>query len=191
MTRNLEEEFAAYFQVDEPNQVNLFPVKTDDVPQSVEELELRIPALFKLANELNELDVNTLRPLRNLGDVATDLAEFLKAQSRKIDLIMSHILSTEQPEDDNMYCDSYGGGGIKVSLPSPYQIGQCIRTKIFLSHEASAIYCFSQVIHVEELAIKKFQHTLAFLQIREDDQELLVRASLHAQTRQLKKRQSK
>jgi hypothetical protein len=190
MSNNLKEEFNAYFQVEEANQVNLFPVDENDIPPTKQALEHSIPPLFRLANEVNELDVNALRPLRNLGDVASELAEYLRAQSRKIDLIMSHILATEQPDDSNQYCDSYGGGGIKVTTESPFPLGQNLRTKIFLNHEASAIYCFTQVINVEFLGEGKYQHTLAFVQIRDDDQELMVRASLHAQTRQLKKKQT-
>ncbi|MEQ3514320.1 PilZ domain-containing protein [Pseudoalteromonas sp. BZB3] len=191
MSSNLKEEFSAYFQVEEANQVNLFAVEESEVPQTKQALDLSIPPLFRLANEVNELDVNALRPLRNLGDVASQLAEYLKAQSRKIDLIMSHILSTEQPDDTNQYCDSYGGGGLKVTCASPFSVSQNLRTKIFLNHEASAIYCYTQVIEVEYLSENQYQHTLAFVQIRDDDQELMVRASLHAQTRQLKKKQNK
>jgi len=189
MSGSLQSTFDEYFQVDDSNQVNLFVVQSTQVPQTQAELESNIPALFKLANEINELDSNALRPLRNLGDVATELASFLQAQSRKIDLIMSHILATEQPDEDNVYCDSYGGGGLKVTLPEKMAIGTHLRTKLFLNHEASAIYCYTQVIETERLEPEKIQHTLAFVQIRDSDQELVVRASLHAQTRQLKKRQ--
>ncbi|MBQ4864668.1 PilZ domain-containing protein [Pseudoalteromonas sp. MMG013] len=189
MSSSLQNTFDEYFQVEDSNQVNLFVVQNSDVPQTQAELEKNIPALFKLANEINELDSNALRPLRNLGDVATELASFLQAQSRKIDLIMSHILATEQPDEDNVYCDSYGGGGLKVTLAEKISIGTQLRTKLFLNHEASAIYCYTQVIAVERLSSEKLQHTLGFTQIRDADQELVVRASLHAQTRQLKKRQ--
>ncbi|KZN48773.1 PilZ domain-containing protein [Pseudoalteromonas luteoviolacea] len=190
MQTELKENFEQYFQIDETNQINLFPVEQNMVPKNAVQLEAAIPPLFKLANEINELDLNTLRPLRNLGDVASDLAAYLQAQSRKIDLIMSHILANEQPEDDTSYCDSYGGGGIKVTSDEQFTVGQNFRTKIFLQHEASAIFCYSQIIEIHQKEDDQTQYTLAFTQIRDSDQELLVRASLHAQTRQLKKRQS-
>jgi len=190
MQTELKDNFQQYFQIDETNQINLFPVESNMVPKNPAQLEAAIPPLFKLANEINELDLNALRPLRNLGDVANDLAAYLQAQSRKIDLIMSHILANEQPEDDTSYCDSYGGGGITVTADEQFPLGQDFRTKIFLQHEASAIFCYSQIIEINQKEEGEFQYTLAFTQIRDSDQELLVRASLHAQTRQLKKRQS-
>jgi hypothetical protein len=190
MRKELQENFERYFQVDDANQVNLKEVDKDAVPQTIAELESKIPALFKLANEMKELDHKMLSPLRNLGDLASDLAAFLQAQSRKIDLIMSHILATEQPDEDNIYCDSYGGGGLKFTSSIEYPLGTLFRTKLFLRQEAAAIYCYSEVIDVDKLPYDKYQHTLAFINIRDEDQELIVRASLHAQTRQLKKRQS-
>ncbi|MGS0535964.1 PilZ domain-containing protein [Pseudoalteromonas sp. SaAl2] len=182
-------EFEQYFQIAESNRVNLFAVDKQSVPQSPAQLEADIPPLFKLANEVSELEQSSLRPLRNLGDVAQELAVFLQAQSRKIDLIMSHILASEQPQDNAMYCDSYGGGGVKFTTSEQYIIGQAFRTKLFLQHEASAVYCYTEVVAIDELDDGQKQYTLLFTAIRDSDQELVVRASLHAQTRQLKKRQ--
>ena len=182
-------EFEQYFQIAESNRVNLFVVDKQSVPQSPAQLEADIPPLFKLANEVSELEQSSLRPLRNLGDVAQELAVFLQAQSRKIDLIMSHILASEQPQDNAMYCDSYGGGGVKFTTSEQYIIGQAFRTKLFLQHEASAVYCYTEVVAIDELDDGQKQYTLLFTAIRDSDQELVVRASLHAQTRQLKKRQ--
>ncbi|MFU2508556.1 PilZ domain-containing protein [Pseudoalteromonas sp. ASV78] len=182
-------EFEQYFQIDESNRVNLFAVDDDKVPTTLAQLEADIPPLFKLANEVSELEQSSLRPLRNLGDLAQELVVFLQAQSRKIDLIMSHILASEQPEDNAMYCDSYGGGGVKLTDTKAYSIGQAFRTKLFLQHEASAIYCYTEVVAVNTVDDEHYQYTLLFKAIRDTDQELVVRASLHAQTRQLKKRQ--
>ncbi|CAH9060606.1 hypothetical protein PSECIP111951_02316 [Pseudoalteromonas holothuriae] len=190
MSKQLQDNFEQYFQIDDINQVNLKEVSNEEVPKSVAELELKIPALFKLATEMKELDHSMLSPLRNMGDLASELASFLQAQSRKIDLMMSHILATEQPDEDNIFCDSYGGGGIRFSDNLVHPKGTAFRTKLFLRQEAAAIYCYSEVIDVKALSDEQFQHTLAFTKIREEDRELVVRASLHAQTRQLKKRQS-
>lgn len=182
-------EFEEYFQINESIRVNLFAVENQAVPQSQLALEDDIPPLFKLANEVSELEQASLRPLRNLGDLAQDLASFLQAQSRKIDLIMSHILASEQAQDNAIQCDSYGGGGIRFTSTDVHAIGQAFRTKLFLHHEASAVYCYTEVVAVEKQDSKHYQYTLLFTAIRTTDQELVVRASLHAQTRQLKKRQ--
>ena len=67
-------EFEEYFQINESIRVNLFAVENQLVPQSQLALEDDIPPLFKLANEVSELEQASLRPLRNLGDLAQELA---------------------------------------------------------------------------------------------------------------------
>ncbi|MBB1371482.1 MULTISPECIES: PilZ domain-containing protein [unclassified Pseudoalteromonas] len=182
-------EFEQYFQIDESNRVNLYIVDDNAVPKNLTQLDADIPPLFKLANEVSSLEQSALGPLRNLGDVAQELAAFLQAQSRKIDLIMSHVLASEQSEDNAIYCDSYGGGGVKFTTEDVYSLGQKFRTKLFLHHEASAVYCYTEVVAIKKIDTEHYQYTLLFIAIRDSDQELVVRASLHAQTRQLKKRQ--
>ncbi|ALS33376.1 MULTISPECIES: PilZ domain-containing protein [Pseudoalteromonas] len=182
-------EFEQYFQIDESNRVNLYIVDDNAVPKNLTQLDADIPPLFKLANEVSSLEQSALGPLRNLGDIAQELAVFLQAQSRKIDLIMSHVLASEQSEDNAIYCDSYGGGGVKFTTEDVYSLGQKFRTKLFLHHEASAVYCYTEVVAVKKTDTEHYQYTLLFIAIRDSDQELVVRASLHAQTRQLKKRQ--
>jgi c-di-GMP-binding flagellar brake protein YcgR len=104
---------------------------------------------------------------------------------------MSHILASEQAQDNAINCDSYGGGGIRFTSPDVYSIGQSFRTKLFLHNEASAVYCYTEVVAVKKNDSEHYQYTLLFISIRGTDQELVVRASLHAQTRQLKKRQER
>jgi hypothetical protein len=146
-------EFEQYFQIDESIRVNLFAVPNEQVPKSQLDLDDDIPPLFKLANEVSELEQSSLRPLRSLGDMAQELAAFLHAQSRKIDLIMSHILASEQAQDNAINCDSYGGGGIRFTSPDVYSIGQSFRTKLFLHNEASAVYCYTEVVAVKKMIV--------------------------------------
>lgn len=180
------DEFKQYFQIEEAIKVNLEAVKPEQVPANTLVLEQRTPALFLLANEVNELEQSALRPLRQLSDVADELSIFLKAQSRKIDLIMLH-LSSEHDTDDKLLTHSYGGGGLILNTQEKYRIGQDFCCKIFLDYDAAAVYCFAQIIVTEQDAkTNTYRQTLLFTQVRETDQELLVRASLHAQSRLLK-----
>ena len=64
-----------------------------------------------------------------------------------------------------------------------------IVVKLFLEDEAAAVFCFAQVIDSEPFE-EGFKTRFVFSHIREEDQELMVRASLHAQAKVLKKKQS-
>ena len=60
-----------------------------------------------------------------------------------------------------------------------------MEVKVFLEKEAAAIFCLAEVIDVE--VIDDLYHvSYVYTHIRDQDQELLVRASLHLQTSQLR-----
>ena len=83
----------------------------------------------------------------------------------------------------------YGGGGIRVVSDAQLEVGQIFQAKLFFKQEALAIYCYTRLESSEPLDNSdQFLCTLSFERIREEDKELLIRASLHAQSRQLKER---
>ncbi|MEM0515302.1 PilZ domain-containing protein [Pseudoalteromonas sp. YIC-827] len=187
MATSKDELFAEFFQVQESIDVVVETISSAQLPSDLESLERDIPPLFRLANEANTLEQSALRPLRLLGETASELAQYLSLQSRKIDLILSHILMQENADHPSERAHSYGGSGFTLWRESAFEYGQRLRCKLFLEHEAAAIYCYAEVIDASA-SDQGFMHQVLFTLIREQDRELLVRASLHAQTRQLKKR---
>ncbi|QFU04684.1 hypothetical protein FIU82_06615 [Pseudoalteromonas sp. THAF3] len=187
MSNEKSELFAEFFQIQESVNVVVESIESALVPTDADALERDIPPLFRLANEVNTLEQSALRPLRLLGETANELAHYLSLQSRKIDLILSHILMQESTDQPSERCQSYGGSGFTLRREQPMEVGQYVRCKLFLEQEAAAIYCYGEVIEVDTQG-DGCLHKILFATIREQDQELLVRASLHAQTRQLKKR---
>ncbi|WP_105189582.1 PilZ domain-containing protein [Pseudoalteromonas sp. T1lg48] len=187
MATSKGELFAEFFQVQESIDVVIEAIEPKQVPNDTDALEHDIPPLFRLANEVSTLEQSALRPLRLLSETASELAQYLSLQSRKIDLILSHILMQENAEHPSERAHSYGGSGFTLWRESALERGQCFRCKLFLEHEAAAIYCYGEVIDVSSNE-EGFMHQILFTLVREQDRELLVRASLHAQTRQLKKR---
>ncbi len=77
-----------YFSIQHNLSVNIEPVSLEQVPESTRALENEMPIPFKMANEVAEIDSNALRSIRNLGDQAEALADFLQMQNSKINLIM-------------------------------------------------------------------------------------------------------
>ena len=78
------------------------------------------------------------------------------------------------------------GGGIVLGSEREFLIGSKIELKLFLREEASAIFCFAEVIACKPVD-DKYHVSLIFTCIREEDQDLLVRATLHLQAANLRK----
>jgi hypothetical protein len=181
------EQFEEFFSIKHAIKVNMKCLPADFVLPRINELVEHMPHAFKVASEIVSIDSKALRPLRNIGEHASELAVFLNHLSRKIDLMMSLIL--QQQDDPAQAHESYkfGGGGTVIISETAIPIGQVTELKLFIKEEAAAIFCFAEVI-----ACKKqddsYHISLVFTRIREQDQDQLVRASLHLQASNLRKR---
>jgi hypothetical protein len=179
--------FESFFLINHPTKVNISVVDADQATQSMEEFESNMPYAFKIAAELSEIESQALKPLRSMGEKLEGLVNYLQLQARKIDLMMSYILIQQDDENKRAEAVKFGGGGIIVSQTSPMEIGILAEVKIFLEKEAAAIYCLAEVIEVD-IADDLYHVSYVYTHIRDQDQELLVRASLHLQTSQLRNR---
>jgi len=149
-----------------------------------------MPMPFKLASDMVTIDQAALRPLQALTGVTGQLVEFLNHQSHKIDLLIGYILSQQDEEQHRYQGIKFGGGGVKFSAQTAFELGQKLEMKLFLLENNCAVYCYGEVIDVvenTENAQSPFQHKVIFHFIREDDREVLVRTSLHEQSKQLQK----
>lgn len=181
------QQFDEFFMIKHNIPVNMRLLKDDFVLPEIDNLHQFMPYEFQIASELSSIDAKALRPLRGLGEHAIELAEFLNQQSRKIDLMMSLILQQHSNHEQTFYSIQFGGGGIVIGSESELSVGGIIELKLFLKEEASAIFCFAEVIACK-LVDDTYHVSLIFTCIREEDQDLLVTASLHLQAANLRKR---
>jgi hypothetical protein len=183
------QQFDEFFMINHNIPVNMRLLADDFVLPEIDDLHQHMPYEFQIASELSAIDTKALRPLRRLGEHAIELAEFLNHQSRKIDLMMSLILQQHANHEHTYDSIQFGGGGIVLSCENELSIGGTIELKLFLREEASAIFCFAEVIACKPVD-DTYHVSLIFTRIREEDQDLLVTASLHLQTANLRKRKN-
>ena len=197
--------FNEYFAVKSPLNVNVIPLPEAFILPNEAQIVDHMPYAFQLASDISDIETKALRPLRNLSDHAATLAEYLNHQSRKIDLMMSYILRQEDDETYQYRAVSFGGSGLTLISTEPMAVGVTYELKIFLESEASAVFCYGEVIQCQQTEqgsannqdktcntdSEQYNVSLIFSRIREQDQELLVRASLHIQAQQLRKTRQK
>ncbi|WP_049047193.1 hypothetical protein [Aeromonas hydrophila] len=181
-----------FFSVTHATPVNVIPMPGDFHLPSLEALEAELPEPFRIASAITSIDMVTSRLIRNQNDSMHDLVEIINQQSRKIDMIMGYVLSVQDHPEHRFHTLRFGAGQLTYLHPRqghgevPH-LHQIVRLKIFLREEASAVYCYGQVKQLEPS--EHGTHVmLDYVRIREDDRELLVRASLHIQSKQLKLR---
>lgn len=184
MTPEDQHAFEEYFQLAHSVPINVKAGASMESMPSQLEFEDSIPIAYKVASEMQGLEQNMLRPLRQLGDVVEPLAEYLRAQSRKIDLMMSYVLQSQDENDIKLHTTTFGGGGFTFESEQSFDINSYLICKLFFNEDAAAIYCYAKVAQIDVNENNK-KYTMVFCRIRDDDREIVVRASLHLQSKQL------
>lgn len=146
-----------------------------------------IPEPFLLAGEMGTLNMSALRSLNRIGELADELANYLQQQGRKIDLLLHYVLRQQDSAEHRQVTLSYGGAGLCLLSEQQIAVLSLVELKVFLAENEGAIYCLGQIISAEQVDAG-WQIKVVFRRIRDQDRELIVRASLHQQSRQLKQK---
>ncbi|MGQ8365802.1 PilZ domain-containing protein [Glaciecola sp. 1036] len=180
-------QFASFFLIQHPLPINLIPVEKSTVDVDMQSFERDMPYAFRIASEMSEIESRALKPFRNMGEKFEELVDYLQLQAKKMDLMMSYILQQQDDENYRLCAQKFGGGGISVISDTPVEQGQPVIIKMFLEEEYAAVFTYAEAINCEKSENDTYVTDYYFTHIREIDQELLVRASLHLQTKQLRK----
>lgn len=177
-----------FFTVQDDFPVNLVALSPADTLPNDDQFQSEIPELFIIASSMAESDQQQLQSIRVEQAAGSALVAFLEQQHKRMNILLGYMLRNEDNPDHRFNGVAYGGGGIRVLSDTVFEPHQVFQAKLFFKEEALAIYCYVTVEACQHTDDGSYLCTLGFSQIREDDRELLIRASLHAQSRQLKQR---
>jgi hypothetical protein len=189
---DLADEFADYFQIEHQTTVNLVPF-SGPLPDQDGFLRL-IPDAFKMTSELSQLNNSSIRTFNAVKDLSADLAHYLQQQARKLDALTHYVLRSQDDPKQRFHTFSYGGSGIQVWMDGAVAQGQVYEVKLFLDNNDGALFCLGQVLEVIEQKLSEPEQKpgylvkILFRRIRDEDRDMVVRASLHEQSRQLKRK---
>lgn len=172
-----------YFLVQHTLSINLQAVEQNEIPMDQLSFDAEIPGPFRMASDLAQADANILAPLKLASDQTKALWGYLQAQNQKLNALLTYVLSQQDEFQYRHQTLQFSAGCFSLAHTLNWTMGQTVRVKIFLPEESSAIYCYAQVSEINET-----YDTFTYSLIREEDRELLIRASLHIQSQQLKHR---
>lgn len=177
-------QFDEFFSIKHKFTVNI-EVLNNNSPLTHQDFLEAIPLPFKLAGEVASIDQSALRSLQGLASHATQLVDYLQHQANKIDMLVGYILSQQDHPSMRFEGTRFGGGGIVVNCDESFSLNDKIALKIFLLEHNSAVYCHGEVIEITPSDDGSQNYKIIFEHIREQDREILVRTSLHQQSKQL------
>ncbi len=177
-----------FFTVKHALPINVIPLAMDYPVPDLLTLENELPEVFRIANAVAEMDSHAHQRMGAISnDDAKALISAINLQAQKIEIILNYILSQTDEPRFRAKTTSFSGNQIVYNSKKLLKMNQPVRLKIFLPEEYAAIYCYG-LIKKRAKAKNGFQLLVKFASIREMDQELIVRASLHVQSKLLRKR---
>lgn len=185
---------SAYFSINHPFDAYLQAWDNNLPLPTVAQLSLMLPPSLQLISDIKSLESDCLLQLRHLDDDAKTVVEFLKLQSRKIDMVLQHVIGKEEYDGDRYAGSHFGGSSITVTSSEELPLGSDFKVSLQIKEELVALICFAKVQscrlinNEDETAPQSFSAQLAFSVIKDADVEQLVKASLSLQQKQLKLR---
>ncbi|HEY0287351.1 MAG TPA: PilZ domain-containing protein [Pseudomonas sp.] len=186
-----EEERREYYRIEDSValEINLL-----SGPGAVDEHALEgTSALFDLLSELHVSEFESQHLLRHLDERDRTLNSFLKALSKRIDLLGQVVAQTVLGKLGKPQKVIMSEGGLQFESPQPYPIGAKLSIKMVLMPQASGIMLRAKVTHCHALTIGDFEIGTEFIDLPEAQRQLLARHILQrqAQQRRLNREQQK
>ena len=177
-----------FFSIKHAVAINVIPLEVGKPLPDEQAFEQEIPAPFLIASEHASIEATSLRNIRSLSDNNQELVNFLSLQSKKIDMLMGYLLALQDDPSLRHTSIEFGASGLTYITTKAPVVGAILQLKLFLQEESSAVYCYGLVESVEPTSDNHSLVKVRYNRIRQQDREILVRATLHLQSVQLKKR---
>ncbi|QYJ88479.1 hypothetical protein [Shewanella halotolerans] len=179
----------SYFSVAHGFAAYLSPWPKEQPLPDDHELRSMLPLGMQLISEVKAMEADCLLQLRHLDDEARTVVDYLKLQSRKIDLVLQHVLEQQPHEGERCNGLHFGGSGIHLQSPTKLVPGERYRITLHIREALIAILCIGECTRCDDEASEGgFNCELSFIQILDEDVEQLVKASLNIQQKQLQQR---
>lgn len=177
-----------FFTVHHALNINVEPLPSEFTLPSQVDFEAEIPAPFVVASEFSQLDhLNDAARLELKHSDFKHVIQLLETQNAKLNLLLGFMLSQQDDPELRTSTLSFGASQLAFRAHRPLELGTQLRLKLFLEHPAAAIYCYGQVIDYDAEqtpAIATIKYTL----LRDNDQDLLIKAALFCQQKLLRQR---
>lgn len=136
----------AYFTV--PHQFNVYLEtwpESNAIPTE-EDLRSMQSVGLKLLSEVKELEANCLLQLRQLDNEAKAVVDFLKLQSRKVDLVLQHVLEKEVQSGERYQGTQFGGSGISIVSPAPLPLAITLNLRFTSAVNSLRYYVYAKSV---------------------------------------------
>jgi hypothetical protein len=140
--------------------------------------------LFDLLSELHVAEFESQHLLRQLDDRDRTTNSFLRAMSKRIDLLGQVLAHTALGKLGAPQRVVMSEGGLQFETPQPFPAGTLLSVKMVLMPQASGMMLRARVTHCDALAIGDFDVGTEWVDLTDAQRQLLARHILQRQAAQ-------
>lgn len=184
-----------FFRIDDSVRLTYRPVDRDELEDLINELDAGQVGNFTLMSSLATISSQMAVSMHRIEHIDTDIAAYLKALDKKIDVLGKAFLSQEK--DTISTCAeavNISAGGIALDVREPLEVGQMVEVKLLLFPSFTGLMAYGEVIYAEKLSPEEqhddYSHEMRieFNHMREQDRDILIRHVLRRQGDELRRR---
>ena len=183
-----------FFRVDDTVRLHIRRVPEDEVNTLEDRLARHIEGSFSVMASLATISAEMAVGLRRIENHDPDIAQYLKALDRKIDVLGRALLACESDMVEQQSREiNLSAGGLSTLVRDVYQLGETLELKLLLFPSFTGVITYGKVVGMlplEEPATTGYTHHLRveFTHMRESDRDILIRHVLHCQSEALRRR---
>ncbi len=189
------EERRRFFRIDDSVRLSLRVVDQTELGIGLEHLEANIADSFSLMSSLNAVSQQVSACMHRIESKDPDIADYLKALDRKVDLLGKAFLAEEvEMTDQPARAVNLSAGGMAVHGREPMAAGTVLEVKLLLLPSYTGILTYGTLVDCikaeGEEADEDFPYRLRidFSFMREPDRDALIRHVLLKQSEWLRER---
>ena len=182
----MQEERRSYFRIDELVRLDYQIVDDQQLGRTPAESTFANASEYRLLSKLQTLDIEGSKYLHRLAESHPDLANFLKIQSNKIDMLARELVSSSGASLPPSQHVSLSEGGIAFLSRAAVVAGSTLALRVMLQADVLMFSCYAEVVNCRQNAQSDGRFTIAtqFIDLAEDDQSLLAKHIIRQQARQ-------
>lgn len=178
-----------FFRVEDRAVLRYCLVDTAAIANSAPESHFKDGELFWLMRELRTIDRENHNVLRSISEQNRDIAQYLRAINRKIDLIASAALTLDpQHAAVDPQEISLSEGGLSLLATPKLALGKLLALELTLLPEQISIACFGEVIANRDEPPART--VIRFINLREADRQLIAKHIFQVQIAARRQQQS-
>jgi len=178
------------FRLKDTIQLRVLPVAEGTPSKNPYAEHFDVPAQLALVSELHHIDTEAANALKHVGDSNRHLSAYLRATSKKIDILARYVLKTVGAQVGDSAQVSISEGGITFVSHQPYPVGAQLHLSMLLFPSLTGLAAIAKVTHCKP-ENGQFLVGVLFDAMLENDRQQLSRHIMHKQSLMIRERQGK